>query len=84
MARLSPQEYEACRAAFERLDGSGYKDLAYDEGARRYANPFQQGKWINWQNAWVEGQRYLKGGGKAIAEEEPSTPTRRITRAARH
>lgn len=82
MVRMSPQEYERCREVFEALDCSGYKDLAYDEGARRYANPFQQGKWVNWQNAWSEGQKYLKSGGKSAPEPEPA-PTRRIVRASR-
>ncbi len=58
---MTPEEHGDMKAAFERNSVVGYKDVEYNVVTRKYICIFTQGRWIDWQNAWLAGQRYRPG-----------------------
>lgn len=73
---MTSDEQIAMRQAFERNSVVGYKDIEYNVATRKYVCIFTQGRWLDWQNAWLAGQRYRPG--KNVEAEPP-----RLVRVAR-
>jgi hypothetical protein len=66
----------AMRKKFEEQDVSGHPDYTYSIAARRYVCNFTQGRWLNWQTAWVAGKNYKPG------QDRQETPARIVQSTA--
>ncbi len=79
---MTPDEHIAMRQAFEKNSVVGYKDIEYNMSTRKYICMFTQGRWIDWQNAWLAGQRYRAPKAGPVVVETGSRMVR-VARTAR-
>ncbi len=74
---MTADEQIAMRQAFERDNVVGHPDYEYNVATRKYYCSFTQGRWVNWQSAWLAGQRYRPG------KNMPAPAPTRMVRVAR-